>query len=119
METFELEDGDIGFDGQNDIKMVKGGEEQEQTLKELLSTNRGEWYFNAPTGVEYDVMLGEKYTPELEPFVRVAILDALASESRVTGVRDISIEYSAENRRLTIYVTVEMDGELVMTEVEA
>ena len=59
MKGFMLKDGDLSISN-GEIDMVEGAELTAQTIGSVLSTNKGEWLFNAEEGIDFDVILGKQ-----------------------------------------------------------
>lgn len=59
MKGFMLSDGDLSLTG-GEIDMVEGTELTAQTIKHVLSTNKGEWLFDEEEGIDFDVIFGKQ-----------------------------------------------------------
>lgn len=44
----------------NEIELVEGNELKRQTIQSVLSTNKGEWFFDAEEGIDFQSILGER-----------------------------------------------------------
>ena len=108
MKTLKLENGDLGFDGQNNLRMVEGIDEKKQAIHLLLSTNAGEWFLNTLHGLDYTQILGEK--PEEEQ-TRAAFLEAFEQEPRIEEMLQFNTDFA--NRRLTVNFNVRVEGEVI------
>ncbi len=107
MKTFLInQEGDLEFDGQNNLRMVSGEGEKAQSLRLRLSTNQGEWFLNTGFGLDYSVI--QTKDPDLEE-VRAVILEALEQEERVEEV--LSLEANLADRVLAVTFLVRMAGE--------
>lgn len=58
MKGFMLENGDLSITN-GEIDIVEGAELTAQTIQQVLSTNKGEWFFNENEGIDFDVILGK------------------------------------------------------------
>ncbi len=118
MKTFKLnESGDLEFDGQNSIRMVEGPDEKIQSVRLLISTNQGEWFLNTGHGLDYFVMLGQKW-PANEEEIRAAFIEAFQQEPRVEEVLSLEFQYKRKERRLKVAFQLRMNGEEVEGEEE-
>lgn len=59
MKGFMLTNGDLSITN-GEIDMVEGVELTAQTVGSVLSTNKGEWFFNSEEGIDFDVILGKQ-----------------------------------------------------------
>ena len=59
MKGFMLVNGDLSITN-GEIDMVSGNSLTAQTIQSVLSTNKGEWLFNAQEGIDFNAILGEK-----------------------------------------------------------
>lgn len=57
----KLKDGDLVISN-NEIEQVEGDELTVQTIQQVLSTNKGEWLFDAEEGINFDNILGKQRT---------------------------------------------------------
>lgn len=111
MKTLYLTDaGDLQFDGQNNLRMVEGIEEQQQSLRLLLATNRGEWFLNPTHGLEYAEITGKDVT---ELRARAALLEAFRQEPRIERLLSFQFAFDRHARQAVIDFSVLMDGQVV------
>lgn len=103
------ETGDIELDGQNSIRMCIGNEEQIQTLRHILGTNRFEFFLDRNFGLDIYSILGSKYGDE--HIFRAAIMESLAAERRITDVTELSVSWNPATRIIAISIKVIMDGD--------
>lgn len=115
MRTLKIDSktGDLELDGQNNLFMVDGEDEQLQTLRILFQTNVGEWFLNTVHGLDYS-KIQVKQLNETE--IRVAFLQAFDQEPRITDVLELEIQFDGTARKSTINFIVKMDGEIVAGE---
>lgn len=59
MTGFQLKDGDVVIEN-NEIQMISDAELIRQTVETVLNTNKGEWFFNADEGINFENILGKK-----------------------------------------------------------
>ena len=55
----KLRDGDLVITN-NEIELVEGNELKRQTIQSVLSTNKGEWFFDTEEGIAFQNILGER-----------------------------------------------------------
>lgn len=78
MKGFMLDsNGDIVISN-NEIQMVNGTDLTAQTVKTVLSTNKGEWIFDKDEGINFTNILGKKFT-EPKTASDKAYVDKIAS----------------------------------------
>jgi hypothetical protein len=108
MKTFKIEDGDILFDGQNNIAMTYGKNEEVQSIERVLTTNLNEWFLNAEHGFDYSVVQTKQVDEE---GIRLEIIRAISQDPRVQEVEEINLQFERQNRKLNINFKVKMqDG---------
>lgn len=111
MKTLYLNDqGDLEFDGQNNLRMVEGAGEKIQAVRLLLQTNAGEWFLNTGHGLGYLSILGQK--PDDEE-LRAVFMAAFEQEPRIEEVLSLDFEFNRTRRHLTVSFKVRMEGEVI------
>lgn len=58
MKGFSLTNGDLTITN-NEIDMIEGNNLTAQTIRCVLSTNKGEWFFDAGEGIDFDNIFGK------------------------------------------------------------
>lgn len=92
MKGFGLNDnGDLSLTG-GEIDMVEGAELTVQTIKQVLSTNKGEWLFDPDEGIDFDNLLGKQR-------VRTTTTADKALQNEYMSVVDNQNELSEKLRR--------------------
>lgn len=104
MKTFKIINGDLVFDGQNNLVMVEGKEEIAQSIERILTTNIGEWFLNLKHGLDYQEIQGKGRDIE---GIKLAITEAILQEERVSEVERIDLSLD-KDRHLKINVTVRL-----------
>jgi phage baseplate assembly protein W len=99
MRTLQIVNGDIVFNSQRNLVMVEGHDEEIQSIERLLTTNTGEWFLNIEHGLDYSRLQGKAVSDEQ---IRLAVLQALAQEGRITEVESIEIRRSNKYRTVVI-----------------
>lgn len=59
MKGFMLTNGDLSITN-NEIDMIEGGALKAQTIQQVLSTNKGEWFYNENEGINFENILGKQ-----------------------------------------------------------
>ena len=115
MKTLLLnEQGDLEFDGSNNLRMVEGKDEIKQSIRLLLGTAQGEWFLNTEHGIDWHEILGQKQPNLME--IRAIIIEGLEQEPRIDEVEEVNVELDDRTLKVKIYMTVE--GEQVEEELE-
>lgn len=107
MKGFALNsEGDILIE-KHEIQMVHGTDLAMQTVKTVLSTNKGEWTFNEDEGINFANILGKRQaepkTTESEAYVRK--IEKLTAQLRQTE------ESTKERQDLNKLLERRLDGE--------
>jgi len=104
MKTFKIVNGDLVFDGQGNLVIVKGKEEIGQSIERILTTNIGEWFLNLEHGLDYSAIQGKGRDEE---GIQLALAEAILQEERVSEVERIDL-FLDKDRHLKINVTVRL-----------
>ncbi len=105
MKGFKLLDGDVVVSG-NDIKIIGGNDLTIQTVKQVVSTNNGEWAMNEKEGINFSCLRAKK--PNYDE-IRDNILSALLQVDETFEITDF--EHSIEDRKLTINFTAKKSSD--------
>ena len=95
---------DILLNKQGDIKKVNGDfsfitgkDEVVQQLKQILKTNKKEWFFNPDYGISYENLQQKKINEDL---VKDCIRDGISQCSEDITIESIEVGYKGEHMRL-------------------
>lgn len=113
MKGFALnEKGDVVFE-RNDVKMVEGLELTIQKIRQILSTNKGEWQFNLKEGIPVQKILKKNpSTAQIKDCIRSAI-------SQVDSTLEMTkCIITNQKRKIKISFSISCGEEKVETEVE-
>lgn len=114
MRTLQIVNGDIVFNSQHNLVIVERHDEEVQSVERLLTTNIGEWFLNIEHGLDYSKIQGKAVSDEQ---IRLAVLQALAQEGRITEVENIEVRRSDKNRTVAINFRCRMvSGEVLQGE---
>ncbi len=99
---------DLFFDGQQNLAMVEGGDEQRQTLHNRLATNLYEFFLDRNFGLDMYAILDNM--PQ-ESVVNALIAEAIMQEERVSDISEITSEWDGNTRTIVVRFRVVMDGQ--------
>lgn len=111
MITFKIRNGDLVFDGQNNLVMVEGRDEEAQSIERILTTNVNEWFLNIFHGLDYSQIQGKGKDKE---GIRLALTEAIHQDNRVKNIEYINTDIDRLNRSLKVNCEIEMEsGEIL------
>jgi phage baseplate assembly protein W len=114
MESFKLINGDLVME-LGELVVVNGQEEIAQCVKNVLGTNKSEWFLNPNMGIKFNAFL-EKNLNEEE--MREQIRQGLFQEPRIKTVDKIAFDYDTKNRTMDVrFSATAVDGQKVEGEV--
>lgn len=105
MKNIRTENGDMVFENR-DLSLVDSEAEFIQTVKELFSVNRKEWFFNEDKGFDFFQVLGRTFDEEL---ARSAVLDVAVQEPRIEDITNIEFEQSGRS----LVIKMQVNGQEV------
>lgn len=112
MRGFKLTNtGDISIKN-NKIEMIADDELTRQTIQYLLSTNKGECFYNENEGINFRNLLGKNVEDDT---VKSEILDGLMQIDQTFAITDFSTERNAETRKLDVKFTATTADEETVT----
>ena len=117
---FEVHDGDLVI-VDNDISVLVGNDLTTQTIQSVLSTNKGEWLFNADEGIDFDNILGVRYsgqTKETEDIFKSEIEQGVGQVDPSLTVEDFTCQYNDKTRVLGITFTAKRTDSGETTEIK-
>ncbi|NHN29442.1 DUF2634 domain-containing protein [Paenibacillus agricola] len=115
MESFKLINGDLAIE-HGELVMIDGKEELAQCVKNVLGTNKAEWFLNRNLGITFMAFL-EKNQNEEE--MREQIRQGLFQEPRIKTVDSIAFDFDRKNRTLVVrFTATAVNGEKLEGEVE-
>lgn len=114
MKTLKITDGDLIFDGQNNLIMVEDQEEETQSIERVLTTNQGEWFLNTLYGLNYNEIQGKGKTKE---GIKLALIEAISQEPRVQDIEFLDVDINSRDRKLKVTFNISMQsGNLIAGE---
>jgi hypothetical protein len=114
--NFKMDTGDIVLDGQNNIALTHGDEELIQDIKEILSTNTGEWFLNEEHGLRRYEILGQKYKQD---DAMDLINEAIFQHEKVDRIEKIELDFNRNTRKMSVtFEIIKITGETVEGGVE-
>jgi phage baseplate assembly protein W len=116
MFNFKVVAGDIPLDGQNNLELVYDDDEFIQVIREILSTNAGEWFLDDEQGMRRFDILGQKFNHDDAIDI---IGEAIFQHEDVERIDTIDIDFDRLNRKMTVkFTVVKKTGETVQGEVD-
>lgn len=115
MKTLQIENGDLVLDGQMNLQMVEGTDEEIQSIKLILHVNKGEWFLNVDHGLDYSAIQGKGKDKE---DIKLALTEAITQDDRVDRVEYESVEINRQERKLNVVFKVFMKSGNVVEESE-
>lgn len=107
------ENGDL-FMEQGKLQEVSGVEEIRQRFRQLLRTNKGEWFLNPEEGLDYSTFWTK--TPD-EEAIRMTIDEVAEQVEEIERLEDVRIDFDERERTLTVsFVAILTTGEEVELE---
>lgn len=108
---------DLIIDPLNNLKMVEGTDEEDQSIRLLIGTNKSEWFLNILHGLGYEYLQVKTFN-EIE--AKAEIISTLRQEPRVKDVLEVSFDLDRAKRVLTITFKALMDsGQVIERQVVA
>jgi len=117
VKTFKLENGDLVYDISQNIHTVQAPDEIIQSIRLLISINRGEWFLNTEYGLDYSAIQGVKW-PAHEDRIRDAFMEVFRLEKRIREVLSLDLEYVREERLIKAVFVVNTHEGVVTGETE-
>ena len=115
MKSFALDEtGDILIFN-NQIQMVDGKDLLRQKVWEVISTNKGEWFFDWEQGIEFDNILGKGTT---EDAVMNEIIDGLQQVDENLSIADFSMEIEGRTAHIKFKAVNEDTNEEIIVATE-
>lgn len=96
----------------NKIQMIADDELARQTIQYLLSTNKGECFYNENEGINFRNLLGKNVEDDT---VKSELLDGLMQINDTFAITDFSTERNAETRKLDVKFTASTADEETVT----
>lgn len=82
-----------------DFQFISGKDEVIQQIKQILKTNKKEWYFNKNYGVDYQAFQQKKINEDL---IKSVVRDGISQCSEDITIESIEIGYKREYRLLYV-----------------
>ena len=101
MKGFELSNGDLSITN-NEIDMIEGAELDVQTIGCVISTNKGEWIYNAEEGIDFDAVLGKHTNADS---AKSEIAEGIAQVDETLKIDKFSYSVDKETRESNISFT--------------
>lgn len=116
MKGFKVDErGDIILENGN-IALIADDALKAQTLRTVLSTNKGEWFLNKNEGIDFHFLLGKGITDDMR---LSQVKDGCNQVDDALYVSDFSSEVNNRTRASIIYFTAKDDGGTVINASQA
>lgn len=112
MRGFKLDENSDVEIRNNKIQMIADDELSRQSIQYLLSTNKGECFYNDNEGISFLNILGKNVEDDN---VKSEILDGLLQIDDTFVITDFSTERNAETRKLDVKFTASTADEETVT----
>jgi phage baseplate assembly protein W len=100
-----LKDGDLIPSSTGDISLISSIEGVKQAIVDRLRTEIGDLPYDTSYGVNLDLLIGQKHTPEREEILRLAIIQTLQQEPRIETISQVQV-VADKNRNDVLYVSI-------------
>lgn len=116
MKTFKLDlNGDVVINN-NQIELVRDMELVTQTLRQVLSTNLGEWFGDETEGIDFHVILAKNPDYELiKDTINTAVQKVADNLNIELEIDDFSFEVNGRDLVITFTLTAEGMGSTTVT----
>lgn len=99
MESLGLDlKGDLVMD--DDLSFIKNDQELQQTFKNLLKTNKGEWFLDPKMGFDFSVVVGVKKIDEI--VLLNALQHVVDQMDEISHVENVGVDFDRKNRAAII-----------------
>lgn len=92
--AFKIKNGDIAIEN-NNIQIVEGPKEIEQSIKERLELAQGEWFLNIEWGLNQEPFKTKRYQLDL---IRASVIEAIKQDPRIDVVDIKEIEINSRRQ---------------------
>lgn len=98
--------GDLELDQFKNLKMIEGAEEIKQQIRNILLTNRGEWFLNLNFGTPWMQLFRNEITKEELEQELITIIEDIEGVDTV----EVSFELDRETRKIDIGLKVYLEN---------
>ncbi|SDI16265.1 hypothetical protein SAMN05192534_12377 [Alteribacillus persepolensis] len=91
------------------LQEVRGIDEIQQRFRQLLRTNKDEWFLDPEEGFDYSVIQGKNVN---ENDVQAALDDVADQMDEIESIENVNLDFDRSARKLTVFfVAVLADGD--------
>ena len=117
MISFLIENDDIVFNEQNELKMISGNEEKAQGIQRIMTTNLKEFFLNERFGFDYRLLQQKTINKN---YLRIGINDAITFDQEIKGIDGLTVSEPTSDRKALIGFKVLLkNGTTIESEVSA
>ena len=115
MISFLIENDDIVFNEQNELKMITGNDEKAQSIQRTMTTNLKEFFLNERFGFDYRLLQQKTINKN---YLRMGINDAITIDPEIKGIDSLTVSEPTPERTASIGLRVLLkDGTSIESEV--
>lgn len=117
MISFLIENDDIVFNEQNELKMITGNDEKAQSIQRTMTTNLKEFFLNERFGFDYRLLQQKTINKN---YLRMGINDAVTIDPDIKSIDNLTVSEPTPERTASISFRVLLkDGTTIESEVSA
>jgi hypothetical protein len=117
MISFLIENDDIVFNEQNELKIISGNEEKAQSIQRTVTTNLKEFFLNERFGFDYRLLQQKTIN---KSYLRMGINGAVTFDSDIKSIDSLTVSEPTADRNVSIGFRVQLkDGTTIESEVTA
>ena len=100
MKSILIQSGDIVINSKR-LQLVEGDQQKYQRTKATVQIVKGELFYNANLGLNYDIVLGITDKSVSDEEKKLAIREAVFQDSNVNKINDITLNFDKTSRKLS------------------
>jgi hypothetical protein len=117
MISFLIENDDLVFNEQNELKMITGNDEKAQSIQRTMTTNLKEFFLNERFGFDYRILQQKTINKN---YLRMGINDAVTIDPDIKSIDNLTVSGPTPERTASIIFRVLLkDGTSIESEVTA
>lgn len=99
MKSILIQDGDMVITSKR-LQLVEGNEQKYQRTKATMQIVKGELFYNANLGLDYDMVLGISDKNISDDQKKLAIREAVFQDTNVDRISDVTLNFDKTSRKL-------------------
>lgn len=100
MKSILIQDGDVVITSKR-LQLVEGDQQKYQRTKATMQVVKGELFYNADLGLDYDIALGITNKNTSDEQKKLAIREAVFQDDNVDRISDVNLNFDKTSRKLT------------------